>query len=38
MRKEKTMKNILAGEKRYEKGYIKVSHEYLDEEETQDTI
>ena len=26
------MKNILAGEKRYEKGYIKVSHEYLDKE------
>lgn len=26
------MKNILTGEKRYEKGYIKVSHEYLDEE------
>ena len=32
------MKNILAGEKRYEKGYIKVSHEYLDEEEIQDTL
>jgi len=32
MRKEKTMKNILAGEKKYEKGYIKVSHEYLDKE------
>ena len=32
------MKNILTGEKRYEKGYIKVSHEYLDEEETQDTL
>ena len=26
------MKNILAGEKKYEKGYMKVSHEYLDEE------
>lgn len=26
------MKNILAGEKKYEKGYIKVSHEYLDKE------
>ena len=26
------MKNILVGEKRYEKGYIKVSHEYLDKE------
>ena len=32
------MKNILAGEKKYEKGYIKVSHEYLDEEETQNTL
>ena len=26
------MKNILAGEKKYEKGYIKVSYEYLDKE------
>ena len=26
------MKNVLAGEKKYEKGYIKVSHEYLDKE------
>ena len=30
--------SIVASKNKYEKGYIKVSHEYLDEEETQDTL
>ena len=32
------MKNILAGEKRYEKGYTGLTHQYLDMERIQDTL